>query len=304
MKTTKIAVLGAGAVGCYYGGVLARAGYPVTLIGRPLHVEPMLREGLLLETPAFRGHVPVRAALDASAIAGAGLVLCCVKSYDTENAARQMAPHLGRDTVVLCLQNGVDNARRLQALLPVPVATAAVYVASQMAGPGHVRLYGRGDLVIGAEPSGEWLAALFRDAGIAVEISGNVEGALWGKLVINCAYNALSAITQLPYGQLVAGEGIEAAMQAVVEECLAVARADGVTVTGINWEVVRGIADAMSGQVSSTAHDVARGRRSEIDHLNGHIVERGRARGIAVRANQMLHAIVRQLERRAPARSA
>ena len=296
MKTS-VAVLGAGAVGCYYGGVLARAGYPVTLVGRPLHVEPMLREGLLLETPSFRGHVPVRAGVDASAIAGARLVLCCVKSYDTEAAARQMAPHLGRDTVVLSMQNGVDNAQRLQALLPVPVATAAVYVAAQMAGAGHVRLHGRGDLVIGAEPAGEWIAAIFRDAGIAVEISARINGALWGKLVINCAYNALSAITQLPYGRLVAGAGIETAMRSVVDECLAVARADGVPETGITWEVVRGIADAMSGQVSSTAHDVARGRRSEIDHLNGHVVERGRALGIAVPANQMLHAIVRQLER-------
>jgi len=298
MKTS-IAVLGAGAVGCYYGGVLARAGYRVTLVGRPLHVEPMLREGLLLETPTFRGHVPVRAAVDASAIAGARLVLCCVKSPDTESAARQMAPYLGSDTVVLSMQNGVDNARRLQALLPCPVATAAVYVASQMAGPGHVRLHGRGDLVIGAEPAGAWIAAIFRDAGIAVEISDNVDGALWAKLVINCAYNALSAITQLPYGRLVAGEGIEEAMRSVVAECLAVARADGVTVTGISWDVVRGIADAMAGQVSSTAQDVARGRRSEIDHLNGYVVARGRALGIAVPANQMLQAIVRQLETRA-----
>ncbi len=301
---TRVAVLGAGAVGCYYGGVLARAGFPVTLVGRPLHVEPILREGLLLETPVFRGHVPVRASVDTGAIAGARLVLCCVKSYDSENAARQMAPHLGRDTVVLCMQNGVDNARRLQALLPCPVATAAVYVASQMAGPGHVRLHGRGDLVIGAEPSGQWIAAIFRDAGIAVEISNNVDGALWAKLVINCAYNALSAITQLPYGRLVAGEGIEDAMRSVVAECLAVARADGITVTGISWPVVRAIADAMAGQVSSTAQDVARGRRSEIDHLNGHVVERGRALGIPVPANQMLHAIVRQLENRAQDRAA
>jgi len=257
-----------------------------------------LREGLLLESGAFRGHVAVHAAVDCSVVQGARLVLCCVKSADTEATARQMAPHLVKTSLVLCLQNGVENARRLQALLPCPVASAAVYVAVEMAGPGHVLHHGRGDLIIGPEPAGEWLAELFRTAGIPVEISDNVDGALWGKLVVNCAYNALSAIARLPYGRLVAVDGMEAAMRAVVSECLAVAQADAVTVPGIDWEVVRGIADAVPAQYSSTAQDLARGKRSEIDHLNGYVVRRGRALGIPVPANEILCAIVRALEQR------
>jgi 2-dehydropantoate 2-reductase len=294
----KIAVVGAGAVGCYYGGMLARAGFPVTLVGRPLHIEPMLREGLLLEAGSFRGHVPVHAAVDSRVIQGARLVLCCVKSNDTEAAARHMAPYLDKGSLVLCLQNGVDNAVRLQDLLPCPVATAAVYVAAEMAGPGYVRHHGRGDLVIGAEPAGEQIAQLFRSAEIPVEVSSNIEGELWAKLVINCAYNALSAITRLPYGRFVGGEGMEGAMRAVVGECLAVAQADGVQVPGITWDAVRGIADAMPAQMSSTAHDLARGKRCEIDHLNGYVVRRGKALGIAVPANELLFAIVRQLEQK------
>jgi len=293
-----VAVLGAGAVGCFYGGMLARAGCRVTLVGRPAHIEPILREGLLLESGAFRGHVAVNAAVDSSVIHGAQLVLFCVKSADTEAAARQMAPYLDKASLVLCLQNGVENVRRLEALLPCPVASAAVYVAVEMAGPGHVRHHGRGDLIIGPEPAGPWIAELFRAAEIPVEISDNVDGALWGKLVVNCTYNALSAITRLPYAGLVAVDGMEAAMRAVVGECLAVAQADAVTVPGINWEVVRGIADAVPAQYSSTAQDLARGKRSEIDHLNGYVVRRGRALGIPVPANELLCAIVRALEQK------
>jgi 2-dehydropantoate 2-reductase len=296
----KIAVLGAGAVGCYYGGMLARAGHDVILVGRPRHMEPVIREGLLLETASFQGHVPVRAGVDAGAIACAKLVLCCVKSNDTESAAAQMRPHLAPDALVLCLQNGVDNAARLQALLPCAVAPAAVYVAVEMAGPGHVRHHGRGDLVIGPLPAGPELVQLFGDAGIAVRISDNVAGALWAKLIINCAYNALSAVTGLAYGPLVAVPGMEDVMRALVQECLAVAQGEGVQVPDLGWEAVRGIADAMAGQHSSTAQDLARGRRSEIDHLNGYVVRHGAARGIPVPVNTVLHTLVKALETRPP----
>ena len=131
----KIAIMGAGAVGCYYGGMLARAGHAVTLIGRPQHVAAVLRDGLFLDTQAFQMHIPMQASTDASGIQGAELVLCCVKSTDTESAAAEMAPHLAPDTIVLSLQNGVDNAERLQALLCREVSPAVVYVATEMAGP-------------------------------------------------------------------------------------------------------------------------------------------------------------------------
>src|SRR5436190_5633798 len=117
----KIAVMGAGAVGCYYGGMLARAGHDVTLIGRPTHVDAMRRDGLLLDTQTFKSQVAVQASTEPSGVGGAALVLFCVKATDTESAAAAMAPHLAPDTLVLSLQNGVDNADRLRAVLAQPV---------------------------------------------------------------------------------------------------------------------------------------------------------------------------------------
>ena len=156
----RVAVMGAGAVGCYYGGMLAREGNPVTLVGRPAHVDAVQRDGLFLDTQSFQVHVPMGANIGAAGVEGARLVLFCVKSTDTESAAREIAPHLGPDAVVISLQNGVDNAERLQAALQQEVIPAVVYVATEMAGPGHVRHHGRGDLVIGASRSSEEIAEI------------------------------------------------------------------------------------------------------------------------------------------------
>jgi len=294
----RIAVMGAGAVGCYYGGMLARAGHEVVLIGRAQHVEAVLRDGLLMDTKSFKEHVTMLASTDASGVRGARLVLCCVKSTDTENAAAEMFPHLEPDAIVLSLQNGVDNAERLQAQLGRDVAPAVVYVATEMAGPGHVKHHGRGELVIGPSAAGDELAKVFAAAGVPVQISDNVAGALWAKLILNCAYNALSAISQLPYGRLVQGEGVEEVMRQVMQECLAVAQGVGVTVPGDMWEAVQLIARSMPAQFSSTAQDLARHKRSEIDHLNGYVLRKGAALGIATPVNRVLHTLVRLLESR------
>jgi 2-dehydropantoate 2-reductase len=295
----KIAVMGAGAVGCYFGGMLARAGrHAVTLIGRAQHVEAVRRDGLWLDTRSFQEHVPMQASTEPDAVRGAELVFVCVKSGDTEAAAALIGPHLGPASVVMSLQNGVDNAERLQAALPQQVIPAVVYVATEMAGPGHVKHNGRGELVIGPTPASASIAALLADAGVPTEISDNVAGALWAKLVLNCAYNALSAIPQLPYGQLVRHEGVGAVMHDVVQECLAVAAAAGVTVPGDSHEAVRLLAGTMPDQFSSTAQDLARGKRSEIDHLNGYIVRKGGALGIATPVNGALWTLVKLQESR------
>jgi 2-dehydropantoate 2-reductase len=292
----KIAVMGAGAVGCYYGGMLARAGHEVVLIARPMHVDAIRRDGLFMDTQSFQEHVPLQASTEVRAMQGARVVLCCVKSTDTESAATEMAPFLGPDAVVLSLQNGVDNAERLQAQLEREVLPAVVYVATEMAGPGHVKHHGRGELVIGPSAASEELVALFALAGVTVQISDNVAGALWAKLILNCAYNALSAITQLPYGRVVQGEGVEGVMRDVVQECLAVAKGAGVTVPGDVWDAVERIAQTMPAQFSSTAQDLGRGKRSEIDHLNGYVLRKGAVLGIATPVNRVLHTLVRLLE--------
>src|ERR1700733_12143691 len=161
----KIAVMGAGAVGCYFGFRLARAGNDVTLIGRPQLVEAVQRQGLRLESQSFDECIRVSASTDASAVEGAGLVLFCVESTDPEKAASAIRPYLAPDAVVLSLQNGVDNADRLRALLPQEVIAAAVYVGVEMAGPGHVRHHGRGDLVIAQSKSSAGIARALVAAG-------------------------------------------------------------------------------------------------------------------------------------------
>ena len=321
---TRVAIVGAGAVGCYYGGMLARAGLPVTLVGRASHVEAMRREGLRLTSAAFDERLPVDASTEVAAAAGAALVLVCVKSTDTEATGAQLAPHLAPGARVLSLQNGVDNAPRLAAVLGRPVAPAVVYVATEMAGAGHVRHLGRGELVIpsdiGVAPSaavdvaanatlapvpvavGEGglssadIVALFARAGVPVELSDNVLGALWGKLLLNCGYNAISAITDTSYGRMVTLPGIARTVHDAVAECLAVAAALKVTIPGDVWAAVERIATSMPGQVSSTCQDLRRGKPTEIDHLNGYIVREAERLHIDVPLNRALQALVKALE--------
>jgi 2-dehydropantoate 2-reductase len=292
----RIAVMGAGGIGCYYGGMLARAGHKVTLIGRPQHVEAMQRAGLRFQTKERDEYLPVDASSDAAAVRGAKLILFCVKSQDTETAGKTLVPHLERETVIITLQNGVDNAERLSRLLGREVLTAAVYAAVEMAGPGHVRHHGRGELVIGRGAASADVARILTGAGVPVELSDNISGVMWAKLIANCAYNALSAITQRPYGRLVQGAGIPAVMRGVVDECLAVAHAAGITVPGDQHEAVRRIALTMAEQYSSTAQDLARGKKTEIEHLNGVVVRKGEALGVATPVNRTLLALVQVLE--------
>lgn len=296
---SKVTVMGAGAVGCYFGGMLARAGHQVALVARPQHVEAILRDGLRMETRTFDERVRLQAVTEPAAAPAPDLVLFCVKSMDTEAAGRQLRPFLRPDTLVLCLQNGVDNAERLRAVLPEhEVAAAVVYVATEMAGPGHLKHHGRGELVIEPARAAEAVAQALAAAGVPTEISANVRGALWLKLILNCAYNAVSAIAQRPYGENVRGEGIRDVMRDVVDECLAVAGADGVQVPADAHAATRKLVESMPSQYSSTAQDLARGKPTEIDFLNGYVVRRGQALGIATPANRVLWALVKLIEGR------
>ena len=312
-STLRVAVLGAGAVGCYYGGMLARAGHPVTLIGRPVHVDVFRKSRLHFEGLKFDEQVPVEGSTDAASVRGARLVLFCVKSTDTETAAAQIAPHLDADAVVVNLQNGVDNAERIQEILRTskihnPVIPAAVYVASEMKGPGHLKHHGRGDIVIGnlnGKLSSNLLQGLkmqFENASIPVAVSDNLAGELWAKLVLNCAYNAVSAISQLPYGKMIEGHGVRDLMRDVVEETLVVAKASGVRMAPDMLERTLGLANSMPTQFSSTAQDLARGKPTEIDHLNGYVVRRGESLGVPTPANRALHALVKLIESKPRAR--
>ena len=294
----QVAVIGAGAVGCYYGGLLLRAGHDVTFIGRPAHVDAINAHGLLLDTQFFRGYLPAKAATDAASLASPDLVLFCVKSADTEEAGRSLAGCLRPETSVLSLQNGVDNPQRLRKLTGYPVIPAVVYVGSEMAGPGHVRHHGGGDLVIGAAPASEMLAQTLDAAGIRTTIADDIEVTQWSKLVTNCAFNALSAVAGISYGPMLEVEGTRDVVASAVQEAVMVARASGVSMPEDILEQILKIPAAMPNQMSSTAQDVARGKPSEIDFLNGYVVRKGAELGVPTPTNHALQVIVKLAERR------
>ncbi len=297
----RVAVMGAGAVGCYYGALLALAGQEVVLIGRPALAEAVAARGLRLERGGGVETVVLAASADPAAVAGADLVLFCVKSGDTEAAGRQIAPWLAPGAAVVSMQNGVGNDQRLAAVLGRPVVPAVVYVATDIAGPGHVRHHGRGELVFAAAPGAEAAAALLQGAGVAVTVSDQAAVAQWTKFAVNCCYNALSAITLRPYGEIVAQPGAWQMMRDAMDEVVQVAAAEGISLPADLWGIVQAVAAGMPGQFSSTAQDIQRGRASEIDYLNGEILRRAEAQGIAVPVNRALWTLVRLIETRAAA---
>ncbi|MCW5662096.1 MAG: 2-dehydropantoate 2-reductase [Burkholderiaceae bacterium] len=305
---SSIAVVGAGAVGSYYGAMLARAGQRVVLIGRAPHVAAIEQRGLQLHKGGSVEAVRLGASTDIAAVRDADLVLFCVKSTDTEGVGREMAPHLKRDALVLSLQNGVDNAPTLAQWVPCSVVPTVVYVATALPEPGAVKHNGRGDLVIGPMDAAQAndaalqqrlqaLVELFAGADVPVKISPDVMAELWGKLMLNCAYNAISGLAQLPYGVMAAQPDVVELQRAVVREVVAVAQADGVPLDlNASLQAMERLAATMPAQLSSTAQDMARGKRSEIDHLNGTVVRRGAARGVPTPVNQALHALVKLVE--------
>ncbi len=298
----RIAVVGAGAVGSYFGARLAQAGCSVVLIGRAPHVEAIRRDGLQLQTKSGTEVVRLEADTTIAAVRGADLVLFCVKSTDTDAVAREMAPHLTPRALVLSLQNGVDNAATIARHVACAVVPSVVYVATALPAPGTVAHFGRGDLVIGSkdaalQPRLLAVQALFASAQVPVVVSADVTGELWRKLMLNCAYNAISAVAQQPYGKLAAQPEIRAVMRELVEEVVAVAKADGQPLDLDDClQAMEKLAPAMPAQMSSTAQDLARGKPSEIDHLNGFIARRGAELGVNVPVNRTLHALVKLAE--------
>ena len=305
MQAERVAVVGAGAVGCYFGGMLARAGVPVTLIGRAFHVEAIQRDGLFLERSDFQGYVRSDADVHIEAVRKAAIVLLCVKTVDTESAAVALAPHVGDGAILVSLQNGVDNVERIRRATGIDAVPAVVYVAVEMTGPGRVTHSGRGDLIIGELLSStrrpgrlEHVAALFTLAGIPCRVSDNIAAELWTKLVINCAYNAISALGRTRYGLIKDNPLTRDVMRQVIAEVVAVATAAGVFLPDAEHLTTAALklGQAMAEATSSTAQDLARGKPTEIDSLNGYVARRGAELGVPAPVNSTLHALVKLLE--------
>jgi len=299
----KIAVVGAGAVGGYFGGMLARAGAPVIFIGRSGFVDAVKQNGLFLDTVQFQQHIKIAASTELSAARGAEVILFCVKSTDTAESARALAPLLTSDAVIVSMQNGVDNAEQICAASGLRALPAAVYVAASVPAPGAVKHIGRGDLVLGPQNEiTKRIAALFLRAGVPCRISENLAGELWTKLVWNCALNAISALGKVTYGEIIASPDAKDLMETAVYEVLAVAKAAGVKPAGLEdpTAALAGaykIAEQMAAMRSSTAQDMMRGKKTEIDSLNGFIVRRGRELHVPTPVNHALFTLAKLAEK-------
>ena len=300
----RIAVVGAGAVGGYFGGLLARAGASVVMIGRPAFVEAVKKNGLFLDTLHFKESVRVEASTELSAIRAAEIVLFCVKTTDNAATARAIAPLLAPNALVLSFQNGVDNVEQIRAAAAIEALPTVVYVAASVPEPGRVKHVGRGDLVFGPKnEKTERVVNLFSRANVPCRISDNIAGELWTKLIWNCALNAVSALGRAKYGQIAASADARKVVETLVDEVLAVTRAADIHPPGLEdpKAAIAGafkIATQMAEALSSTAQDMNRGKRTEIDSLNGYVSRRGTELGVPTPVNHALYALVKLAEGR------
>ena len=298
----RVAVVGAGAVGGYFGGMLARAGAPVMMIGRAAFVEAVKKNGLFIDAVSFKESVRVEASTELKDIRGAEVVLFCVKTIDNAAMSRALVPLLAPGAIVVSLQNGVDNAEQIRAASGIEAISAVVYVAAAVPEPGRVKHAGRGDLVIGPRNERtERVAAMFTRAGVGCRIADNIDGELWTKLTWNCGLNAISALGHAQYGQIAASPDAREMVETAVYEILAVAKAAGIHPPGFEDPQVAlagafKIATQLADAYSSTAQDMMRRKRTEIDSLNGYIARRGAELGVPTPVNQALYTLVKLAE--------
>lgn len=283
---------------------MARAGAPVVMIGRKPFVEAVAAKGLFLDTLHFKEVVRIEASTELSAVRGADIVLFCVKTTDNAATARELAPFLGPRTIVLSLQNGVDNVEQIQDAANIAAVRAVVYVAASVPESGHIKHVGRGDLVIGPEnEQTRILETVFKRTGVPCRVSDNIEGELWTKFIVNCALNAISALSRATYGRIAEDADACELVRAVIEEVFAVARAREVVLPGLEnadmaMASVIKLTTQMTGALSSTAQDLDRGKPTEIYSLNGFIARQGAQLGVPTPVNQALFTLVKLAEGR------
>jgi 2-dehydropantoate 2-reductase len=305
----RILVAGAGALGSVVGGLLAAAGFGVTLLGRREHVEAA-RSGLLIEglfgTHRVRGLASVT---EASELRGPfAAIFLTVKAFDTAAMAAAVAPHLAPDGFLVSLQNGLGNVEAAErAVGQARVLGGRVIFGAELVGPGRVRVTVYADPVLLGSPdpsdrarqsaAERWATALAA-AGIPAEPTETLVAELWAKVLYNAALNPLGALLGVPYGDLPAHPDTRAIMDTVIEEAFAVARAEGVE---LRWpdaaayrETFYGrLVPATAGHRSSMLQDIERGRPTEIDAINGQIAARGARRGLPAPVNATLTRLIR-----------
>ena len=304
----KIYFLGAGALGCAIGGTLAAGGSDVTLIDPfQAHVDAIQRNGLLMQDGDAERRVVVRASTSVEGLPPADLVIVLVKSFHTRSAIEGARSIVGPETVVVSLQNGLGHEEILAEVVGRErVLAGKTYVGGVLLGPGRIIAGTRGKRTVIGELDGtvsaraKAIAAEFERAALPCEVSGDILGVMWDKLLINVSTGALSGITGQTYGSLYAVPEIEATAVAAVAEAMAVARAAGVTLSIREprdaWLMAaEGLPAAFR---TSMLQSLEKGAATEIDYINGAVVRAGLKHGVPTPVNRTLVAAIKGIERR------
>lgn len=301
----KIAIIGSGAMGSLFGGMLALTGHEVWLydIWKD-HMDKVAKDGLIIVSTAGETTVRLRATTDSRKIRGAELAIVFVKAIATREAAEIASTLMGPESVVLTLQNGYGNAEQLAEIVgPDRVIAGVTSHGATMLGPGRIKHAGSGETHIGELKCGineriRRIAALMTDAGIATTVEHDVSSLIWGKLLVNVGINAITAITGLKNGQLNDYEETRELMRLAVEEAEQVARAGGVTLPYTDsFAKVAVVAQATAENRSSMLQDMSNHRLTEIDVINGAVVKEGKRLGVATPVNRVLTLMVHALEK-------
>ena len=297
----RVAVVGAGGVGGYYGGRLAAAGLDVAFLARGAHLAALQRDGLRVDSPLGNIRLTeVKASGIPAEIGPVDVVLFCVKLYDTAAAAREMAPLVGPDTTIICLQNGVDGPSLLaEAHGADHVVPGTVYLVSELAGPGHIVHSAVDRPILGAASgvAGERVKALvdaWRSAGSAADISDEIHVEIWRKFVRLCTFSAIGCAARLPVGPILRDPETRVLMVAALEEAVTVARATGVLLEGgFASESLAFLLAMTPDSKPSMLRDLEAGRRLELPWLSGTIVRLGAERGVPTPIHGFCYKILR-----------
>jgi 2-dehydropantoate 2-reductase len=302
----RIVVIGAGAVGAYFGGRLAAAGEDVVFIARGANLAALRRQGVRIEIGAAATGVPLELAVtavdDATGVGPADVVLVCVKSYDTAAAAAAVRPVVTPDTLVLSLQNGIENEAQLADALGLPPLLGGLtHIGAELIAPGVVRYDSGGRIFFGeldGQPSSraDRLVELLARAGISHHRSRHIAIMLWDKLAWNAAFNACTAVAQKTVGELLARADGRALVREAMLEVVAVANANGVPLDAgrVEPEIERS-ASALGTLRTSMLQDRDRGGRLEHDALNGAVLRAAQRAAVPAPVNRVLYGLLEVL---------
>lgn len=300
----RIAIIGAGGVGGYYGALLARAGCDVSFIARGAHLAAICEGGLRVIGPLGDFTVRVRAGSDPTALRTVDAVIVAVKTYDNVTAFPLIPPLLGPHSTVLTLQNGVDSAEHLAASVgEAAVVAGATYVAAEIEAPGVIRQTGTHRRVVfgeffnpRAEPSDRVrrLAAAMQAADIQVEAVADARPPLWEKFIYLAPFAAVTGAARMPFGPLWSDIDVRSVFLQAVAEVEAIARASGIAVAGdIGQRIQRYAAELPSTTRSSLLIDLAQQKRIEVESLLGDVVRRGRVLRVPTPTMTALYAVLK-----------